>query len=259
MGSYTAIPINGMFVWALVLPTLYYLLLGQRYGLIFSLLLLILQSAVLMSKASLLPFTSLNLSLNLLFAYIIIWAVSHTFETSRALFSKRLKKLALLDPLTGAGNRLAMHHYFSVELQDRTQLYLFLVDLDYFKQINDQFGHEVGDKVLTEIATVLKVTFAKGYVFRLGGEEFALISRFNNEAAALAVAEKLRRVMQQKCFNIDSLKLNVTVSIGVAQYQAQQTLAELVNAADEQLYKAKHNGRNSVYVATRRTDSSAVA
>ena len=72
------------------------------------------------------------------------------------------------------------------------KLYLFLVDLDYFKQINDKYGHDVGDKVLIEVATLLKVTFAKGYVFRVGGEEFALISSFNSEHAELAVAEKVR-------------------------------------------------------------------
>ncbi len=109
-GAYIATLNNAVFVWALVLPTMYYLLLGKNYGFIFSMVLLSLQSIVLMNKSSLAPFTSLNLYLNILFAYIVIRAISHTFESNRAQFSKRLKNLAMLDPLTGSGNRLAMNH-----------------------------------------------------------------------------------------------------------------------------------------------------
>ncbi|MBB1405067.1 MULTISPECIES: GGDEF domain-containing protein [Pseudoalteromonas] len=257
-GAYIAAPSNGVFVWAFVLPTLYYLLLGKNYGFIFSIVLLSLQSIVLINKSSLAPFTSLNLCLNILFAYIVIWAISHTFESSRSQFSKRLKKLAMLDPLTGAGNRLAMNHYFSVELRERAQLYLFLVDLDYFKQINDKYGHDVGDKVLIEVATLLKVTFAKGYVFRVGGEEFALISSFNSEHAALAVAEKVRAALENKYINVDNYKINLTASIGVANYKPQQSLNELLKAADKQLYKAKDLGRNSVYYPAVKSDKTAL-
>jgi diguanylate cyclase len=259
VGTYIAIPTNGLFLWSLVLPTVYYLLLGKNYGFIFSLSLLSALGLVLLTKSSLAPFTSLNLILNLSFAYTIVWAISHAFESSRAQISERLKKLAMLDPLTGAGNRLAMHHYFSVELQERSQLYLFLVDLDYFKQINDQFGHEVGDKVLQETAILLKTSFAKGGVFRVGGEEFALISHFTDEAAALVVAEQVRTAIASKCFAVNGDKIPLTVSIGVAQYQAQQTLTELVSAADELLYKAKEHGRNNVCAASTKKVQSAVA
>ena len=130
------------------------------------------QSSVLLYKLPSPSFSSFNQALNLLFIYIIIWVISHVFEGNRAEFSKRLKNLALLDPLTGAGNRLSMSHYFEVEIKDKSQLYLFLIDLDHFKQINDEYGHDVGDKVLVELATLFRITFAKGYVFRVGVKNF---------------------------------------------------------------------------------------
>ncbi|TMN97788.1 GGDEF domain-containing protein [Pseudoalteromonas sp. S558] len=247
LGNYLALIKNGLFIWSFALPVLYYLLLGKRFGIIFSATLLFLQVFILVNKASLFPFLPLNFGLNLLFVYVSIWAVSHVFEGSRALSSKRLKSLALLDPLTGAGNRLSMNHYFEVELTDKSQLYLFLLDLDYFKQVNDKYGHDVGDKVLIEVATLLRITLAKGYVFRVGGEEFALISSFNNADDALNTAEKLRSVIEDTVIDINGEKINITISVGVASYQQDQSLEEFAKEADKQLYKAKRFGRNKVY------------
>lgn len=247
LGSYLAKPINGVYVWSFALPVLYYLLLGKRYGIILSALLFILQGAILLTKSSQPPLTTLNFSLNLAFVYISIWAISHVFEGSRALSSKRLKNLALLDPLTGAANRLSMNHYFEVELKDKSQLYLFLLDLDFFKQVNDTYGHAVGDKVLIEVATLLRVVLAKGYVFRVGGEEFALLHSFASQSDALAMAETIRAKLNESAFGIDGLKINVSASIGVVKYRQGDTLEKCITKADEQLYKAKEYGRNKVY------------
>jgi len=236
-----------VFVWSFALPILYYLLLGKQYGVIFSANLLVIQVFILGSKSTLAPFENFNLSLNLICAYFSIWAISHVFEGSRSHFSKRLKNLALLDPLTGAGNRLSMNHYFEVELQDKSQLYLFLLDLDFFKQINDEHGHGVGDQVLIEVATLLRVELPRGYVFRVGGEEFALFSAFANEEAALNTAEQIRARFENTTFDIDGLAINVTTSIGVAKFKSTNSLESFVNQADKQLYKAKQFGRNKVY------------
>ncbi|MDO6635452.1 GGDEF domain-containing protein [Pseudoalteromonas carrageenovora] len=242
-----ATPHNGVFVWSFALPILFYLLLGKQYGVVLSASLLVIQSYILGTKSSLSPFTTFNLSLNLMCAYLSIWAISHVFEGSRAHFSKRLKNLALLDPLTGAGNRLSMNHYFEVELQDKSQLYVFLLDLDFFKQVNDKHGHAVGDQVLVEVATLLRVTLGKGYVFRVGGEEFALFCSFPHEDEALNAAEKIRADIENTHFKIDGLVINITTSIGVAKFRSSNTLEGLINQADKQLYKAKRFGRNKVY------------
>ena len=92
----------------------------------------VLQGVILLTKSSLEPLNSVNFLLNFSFTYISIWAVSHTFENSRAQYGKRLENLALLDPLTGAGNRLAMTHYFEVELK-QNGLFILMLDLDYFR------------------------------------------------------------------------------------------------------------------------------
>ena len=144
-----------------------------------------------------------------------------------------------------------MNHYFEVELVDKTNTYLFLLDLDYFKQINDKFGHDVGDKVLTEIATLLRITLAKGYVFRVGGEEFAVIHSFNSKDEALFAAEKLRETVEKTPFNIEGHAIKLTISIGVADYQANPSLESIFIAADKQLYKAKRLGRNKVYASSK--------
>ncbi len=247
LGTSLASPRNGVYVWSFALPILYYLLLGKQYGVIFSANLLVIQVFILGSQSTLAPFETFNLSLNLLCAYLSIWAISHVFEGSRSHFSRRLKNLALLDPLTGAGNRLSMNHYFEVELQDKSQLYLFLLDLDFFKQVNDEYGHGVGDQVLIEVATLLRVILARGYVFRVGGEEFALFSSFENDEAALKTAEQIRARFESTTFDIDGLAINVTTSIGVAKFKSTNSLESFVNQADKQLYKAKQFGRNKVY------------
>ncbi|WP_369620011.1 GGDEF domain-containing protein [Pseudoalteromonas distincta] len=242
-----ATPRNGVFVWSLSLPILYYLLLGKKYGVILSASLLIIQGTIISSMSGLPLFKTFNLSLNLMCTYLSIWAVSHVFEGSRSHFSKRLKSLALLDPLTGAGNRLSMNHFFEIELQDKSQLYLFLLDLDFFKQVNDKHGHGVGDRVLIEVATLLRVSLGRGYVFRVGGEEFALFCSFESEQQALDAAEGIRAHIEKTCFDIDGLVINITTSIGVVRFKNTNTLEDFVNQADKQLYKAKQFGRNKVY------------
>jgi len=247
LATYLASPRNGVYVWSFALPVLYYLLMGKRYGFILSAAMLVSQIIILAGKSSLSPFETFNLVLNLLCTYVSIWAISHVFEGSRSHFSKRLKNLALLDPLTGAGNRLSMTHYFEVELRDKSQLYVFLLDLDYFKLINDEYGHGVGDKVLVEVATLLRVALGRGYVFRVGGEEFALFASFATEQHALNAAEKIRTQVENTNFNIDGLSINITTSIGVAKFKSTNTLEDFVEQADKQLYKAKRFGRNKVY------------
>ncbi|MBQ4833695.1 GGDEF domain-containing protein [Pseudoalteromonas sp. MMG010] len=246
-GTYITHPNNGLFVWVIVMPVIFYLILGKHYGVILSAFLLCSQLIVLSQKIDTSLLSSVNLRLNLLFAYISIWAVSHVFETSRAQFSKRLRKLAMLDPLTAAGNRLSMNHHFEVELTEKSNLYMILIDLDYFKQVNDKYGHDVGDQVLIEIATMFKVAMPKGFVFRVGGEEFAILSQFDSFDIAIKAVEKLREKIELTPISIDDKNINITVSLGVAQYQSKFDLKEFMNAADEQLYKAKHFGRNQVY------------
>lgn len=91
------------------------------------------------------------------------------------------------------------------------------------------------------------MALGRGYVFRVGGEEFALFSSFSDKEAALNAAEKIRADIESKQFDIDGLNINITTSIGIAKFRSSNSLEELVNQADKQLYKAKRYGRNKVY------------
>lgn len=246
IGCYLASMRNGLFVWALALPILYYLLLGRRLGFSLSFLLVIVLCIIFSIKTEWSAYSAVNLTLNMVLCYISIWAVSHVFESTRAEFSKRLESLAMLDPLTNIGNRLAMNHYFETQLYDKKTLYTLLVDLDYFKNINDQFGHEVGDKVLIEVANILQSQLTEGRAFRIGGEEFALFITTTSALKANEIAQSIKKVIADTPINISDKEIRLTASIGAVHYTQGQTLAQAIKAADEQLYQAKHNGRNQV-------------
>lgn len=246
LGSYVAFTNYVPFVWIFTLPLLYYLLLGTRWGFVFSSFLIIFECIALWAKHVVSPFITVNFIFNLTLSFIAIWVVAHAFEKNRESSHKKLEDLALLDPLTGVGNRFAMNHFFDAELMDKTGLFTMILDLDFFKQINDEFGHAVGDKVLAAITSLLKQTLPKGKIFRIGGEEFAIFIPYSSFTKVNTDAHTLRRVIEMNEFIIDGKVIPVTASIGVAKYQAGQTLKQVLKAADEKLYQAKDAGRNRV-------------
>jgi diguanylate cyclase (GGDEF)-like protein len=176
-------------------------------------------------------------------------AIENTFlheETSR---------LSLTDGLTGVWNR----RHFDVRLSDeidrsarfRETFSLVLLDLDWFKSINDEHGHLAGDYVLVEVARRLKAcTRQVDVVARYGGEEFALILPRTSLAGGQRVAEKVRTSIEREPFVTDDDEVKVTVSIGVASYPESAFEAHgLVAAADAALYRAKAEGKNQVRLA----------
>ncbi|WP_454256607.1 diguanylate cyclase [Pseudomonas sp. Marseille-Q8238] len=122
------------------------------------------------------------------------------------------------------------------------------VDIDHFKHINDTFGHESGDLVLQQVATLLSNQSRGGdYVFRLGGEEFLVLLVDINQSAALIAAEKLRQVVEQEVFRLPHDKsYRLTVSIGVTLHDGHPDYQQMLRRADQALYDAKHGGRNQV-------------
>jgi diguanylate cyclase (GGDEF)-like protein/putative nucleotidyltransferase with HDIG domain len=156
-------------------------------------------------------------------------------------------RLALTDPLTGLGNHRHFHERLQRDL-DKAQaegfaLTLCLLDVDNFKQINDRFGHPVGDRVLAQVATRLR---QGGEAFRLGGDEFALLLPRRDEHEGLAIAKSIiERVAEMDCDHGG----RVSMSAGVATYpQHGVERAELVRVADSALYLAKEHGKNTVRV-----------
>jgi diguanylate cyclase (GGDEF)-like protein len=157
------------------------------------------------------------------------------------------------DELTGLGNRRHLDHRLPMllDLAKKQSLPLTVarVDLDQFKQINDRFGHAVGDKVLVEMAHQLREnTRASDVLARIGGEEFLVVFADMPGAQAFEVCERLRLRVEQHAWDKLASGLRVTLSVGLA-HAPPYELATLFNEADRAMYRAKQGGRNRVAVA----------
>jgi diguanylate cyclase (GGDEF)-like protein len=168
-------------------------------------------------------------------------------------FHENLMSSALRDGLTKLFNKRYFLDRLDSELKfalrHQTSLSLLMIDLDHFKKVNDTFGHLAGDAVLSNIASTLsRAVRNEDVVARFGGEEFAIVLRSIPLDSALHMAERLRRVIEQTPIHFNDHTLLPTVSIGVAGFPTTpvKTPAELVEAADQALYRAKNAGRNRV-------------
>lgn len=163
-----------------------------------------------------------------------------------------LRDQSLRDPLTGLFNRRYLEEAASRELQraerNEQQLAVMVLDIDHFKQFNDEHGHQAGDDVLINVANVLQEQFrGDDVVCRFGGEEFVALLTNINQQQTMQRAEQLRSTIAQSKWLIDGKPLTVTVSVGAALYPAHGTdLDGLISLADEALYQAKNAGRNQV-------------
>ncbi|MCK5097352.1 MAG: GGDEF domain-containing protein, partial [Desulfobacteraceae bacterium] len=168
--------------------------------------------------------------------------------------SKELEEKLYQDQLTGAYNRRAYDKRAQEEM-DRFLRYgnifsLLLIDADHFKNINDTYGHAVGDKCLKEIIRRTMTLLRKvDMLARYGGEEFTIIMPETDKDAAKQAAEKIRKNIEKIEFVYKEEKVKVTVSIGIAQISKEDKKFEsLFERADIAVYKAKSNGRNQVFV-----------
>lgn len=166
--------------------------------------------------------------------------------------SRTLEEMARTDPLTGAFNRQGIEDAIKGGLLDwrreRKPLSLVMLDVDFFKPVNDTYGHAVGDRVLMGIVELVQKNIRSHDLFaRWGGEEFVLVCRDTPEQDAYKLAEKLRRLIGDHTFDGG---ISITVSIGVATLGETETLDQLFERADVALYSAKDGGRNRVELAT---------
>ncbi|WP_348943607.1 diguanylate cyclase [Chitinibacter sp. FCG-7] len=167
---------------------------------------------------------------------------------------QQLENAAFHDALTGAFNRHALDEQLPVLLQqarqDGSTLCLIMIDFDHFKQVNDGYSHQVGDEVLkTGIRLLLALTRETDLLARFGGEEFVLILPRKNAQLARRVAERMRQEIEQFDWAALAPGLAVTISLGCAQWHSGMGIDDLMAAADQALYQAKHAGRNQVCLA----------
>jgi two-component system, cell cycle response regulator len=168
-------------------------------------------------------------------------------------FQRRMLESALRDGLTRAFNKRylidRLHSEMRFAQRHDTPLSLIMLDIDHFKQVNDQYGHLAGDRVLVEFSTFMLESIRHEDVFaRYGGEEFAVLSRLITSVDCMRFAERLRRGVERLATDFEGKTLSITVSIGVACMPdlAVQTSTDLLRAADRALYRAKQTGRNRV-------------
>ncbi|MFW6281802.1 MAG: GGDEF domain-containing protein [bacterium] len=196
--------------------------------------------------------------LSLFVILIFSWYVS--IKTWRDNIKKRKEKekeiiyLNYHDFLTGLYNR----RYFmqagenEIERVERNErsLALMMIDIDHFKDVNDTYGHAVGDKVLKNLANILKDSVREiDIVGRLGGEEFGIILPDTNISNAEKTAERLRKNIEDSSIQFEGENISVTVSIGVSSYTKKiYNMSDLLHEADIALYKAKDRGRNCVHI-----------
>ena len=151
------------------------------------------------------------------------------------------------DPLTHISNRLHLDSLLTGEMarvrREKKPLSVLIFDLDHFKEVNDDFGHQAGDEVLRRTAEILKIFVPRGYVGRWGGEEFLAILPEVSAPEALEFGERARKAMEREPLPISRV---VTISAGVAEMSGEDSPDSLVARADKALYEAKSTGRNRV-------------
>lgn len=163
---------------------------------------------------------------------------------------KRLNRLAVTDPMTGLFNRRRFNRALREQWEQAERysenLSLLIIDIDFFKKINDTYGHSAGDEVIKEVSnTILKITRKVDIVSRIGGEEFAVLLPRISRESGLATAERIRRAVKKGMIRAGSGNISVTVSVGVASYPGDwPSVEELMKGADDALYRAKETGRD---------------
>ncbi|WP_270994330.1 GGDEF domain-containing protein [Listeria seeligeri] len=189
------------------------------------------------------------------FITFIIVSAAYYIDTSNKLIYE-LQQSTILDPLTGLSNFRHFEQMFDSAFQyaamKKANLNLIIIDIDYFKRVNDTYGHLVGNSVLSTFSQMLlKISFPPNTVIaRIGGEEFAIILPNISASETEHLAEKIRKKVEKIEFPIVATGSVITISAGIANYNGSNYLTPdaLLQAADQALYNAKRNGRNQVHI-----------
>ena len=164
--------------------------------------------------------------------------------------TQNLEQQATTDTLTGIYNRYKFNELCDIEVKksktNGSALSLIIFDIDKFKEINDTYGHQAGDKALIDVVHIVSHNIVSGSIFaRWGGEEFVILLPSQSTVAAVETAERLRIEIERNCFEEIG---SITVSFGVSEFESIDEGEDLLKKADEALYLAKRNGRNRVEV-----------
>lgn len=163
-----------------------------------------------------------------------------------------LRQQSQMDQLTGLKNRRGFYEYYESKIMSSVKSHVgsvIMCDIDFFKKVNDTYGHNAGDDVLVHVADSMRACVGEaGEVFRWGGEEFIILLPQYEVKKAAELAEEIRRCMEASECHSDDLVIKVTMSFGVKELEAEKTQDVNVKEVDEKLYEAKTSGRNRVVV-----------
>lgn len=179
---------------------------------------------------------------------VVLWQEREVTQAYRQ--KAELKKLSETDELTGVLNRRAFIHGLEQELNKPIQrsLSCLMVDIDHFKEINDQVGHLSGDEVITHVAQICQgLIRTSDYIGRLGGEEFGIVLTNTSAIQAYEIAERIRQSIEESSCSVDGHVICATASIGISELNADiSSVRELLKQADQAMYYSKQTGRNQV-------------
>lgn len=159
-----------------------------------------------------------------------------------------VNRKSFFDILTGAYNRLGLQHFIEFDLPKLSKFSLIMLDIDFFKEVNSQYGHPIGDAVIKRIVVLIQESMVvnEEKVVRLGGEEFMVILPELDKDRLSKKAEKLRYDIENYDFSEIAVGLNITVSMGIGEYATTQDFQDIYTEIDQKLSYAKTNGRNQV-------------
>lgn len=239
-------------LWTYPLVMIAFAVLSMREGIVFGLIYL--------SLAAIFLFVPLGISFAVKYEAIVatrylvsvlaLFAMVLLFVHDQERANKQLKAQSVTDNLTGLFNRAVLNKRELSSIQsstNRTNSFLMLIDIDHFKEINDSFGHAVGDEVLIVVAEILKMHVrSSDLAIRWGGEEFLLVLKSCPQDKTVIIAEKISDSFQSNNKLTELLGKSITLSIGISEVSEEDDFSKAVEVADENLYRAKQQGRNRV-------------
>ncbi|MEX1058398.1 MAG: GGDEF domain-containing protein, partial [Natronospirillum sp.] len=244
------------FVWLFLMPILAYIMLGRTFGFLLSIPFMLLALAnftfKLAQEQGAFEVPQYLVLSNLYFSAFLVVLFIHIAEHSRAIAQKELIRLASTDPLTGLLNRGQFQNILEQSINAVNEgapgVAVLILDLDYFKRINDQWGHDAGDQILIQLAQRLQAGVrATDSVCRLGGEEFGILVKDLSLQHCGKLAEELRQLIANTPFHYKDKPIDVSATFGVAHSPQDATSAtSLYQMADRRLYSGKETGRNKV-------------
>ena len=253
-------PNGSSLFWFLLYPPMLTFSLGHRRGTfffcVFLLFILLMLALPLQNLTQPLPLgTKIRFILAMLGAFVFSLGAEYSrFQTQEVLARTmaRLEEDSLTDPLTGLGNRRCFYNFFTIfflgSSAKKFPFSLAMADIDYFKKVNDTFGHEVGDKVLCHVANTLRSQCRDtDQLYRWGGEEFLILMPRTTAAEAQIVLERMRKKIEMSTgYENNTAKVAVTVSFGLCEGSTEEDVDTYIASADQNLYVAKRNGRNRI-------------